>query len=197
MATVKNLEERLDDLSDELDGLKNQLAITTAKFDMNAVTLGAVQNHLASVSAQLATITVKLDTLTAQLRETNVRLDSVAAKLEGVVVDHAALKVRFDTNEEQGRRTRASVESLNEFKAKAENVFGFLRWIGASVALTMVGVIGAAVAVTNSVIRLDSNMQNQQKMFDQHQKTLDDINRQQKTLDDINRQLGEIRAKQK
>ena len=96
MATVKSLEERLDEFSEELDMLKAQLAGVTAKLEMLAGNFSNAQAQLATVSAQLAVIASKLEGVGDQLRATNARLDTTNAKLEGLLTSHAVIGARLE-----------------------------------------------------------------------------------------------------
>lgn len=88
--TVKSLEERIDDLADDMSGLKTQVAVLTAKLDI-------VASGLAAVQAQLQTVATQLATVVAALAATTARLDTVSAKLDTQANDYAAFKSKSET----------------------------------------------------------------------------------------------------
>ena len=177
MATVKSLEERLDEFTDEVAGVaakldtvvaggaatQTQLAVLTARVEALTEKFGAVQGQLATLAgalsatqAQIAVLTARLDALADALRATGVRLDGTTAKLDGVVAEHAALRSKSDTT------------------------LGLVKWVGAFVA----GVFLALLASGFTVVRAAGHVE---AAVEQHQKS----------LDEIRRELAEIRTKQK
>ena len=184
MATVKSLEERLDDFSEELDALKVQFGTVTSKLDTLAASVAAYNAQTSNVLTHLATIAARLDALSDAMKVTNGRLEGTNTRLDGLLARHAGLEAKFGETESRARETSAAVAAVSEshiaFKAKGENTFAFLRWVGGFAAVSLFGIIGSAWTVTNSMSRLDANIQQQQK-----------------TLDEIRRELGEIRSKQK
>lgn len=178
--TVKSLEERLDEFSEELvemgvrlDEIKSNqfgtqaaIAVLTTRIDTLRENLNASQAQLATLAsslnatqAQIAVLTVRLDSLADQLRVTNVRLDAVMSKLDLIVTEHMALKAKTDTT------------------------LGLIKWVGAFSAGAILMFFGTGVGMIRTASSLETNVLQQQKSLDQ----------QQRSLDEIKQQLSELR----
>ena len=170
MATVKSLEERLDDFAEEFGEVKSQLAATVTELSAVVRNQATTQAQLATLTSQLATVVnnqgatqaqfavvlVKFDALVDSLKAMNTRIDGVTGKLEAMTTDYTA------------------------FKAKADTTFAITRRVGAFVAGVFFSVLVGGFTVVRSAGSLEMSVQ-------QHQTS----------LDEVNKQLAEIRAKQK
>lgn len=154
MATVKSLEERIDDLADEFAGVKTQLSVLTTKVDLTANAVATGQAQQTALTNQLAVLAARFDALGDRLEGTNTRLDGIVGKLDGVVTEHTALK------------------------AKSDATLAIVRWIGGFTAGVVVMVILSGFTVARSAGRLEEAVQFHQKSLDQQQKTLDEIRRE-------------------
>jgi len=212
MATVKSLEERLDDFSEELSEVKAglgsvgsqvatlannqaaaqlQLAGFAVKLDGLADKLNATQaqiaaltSALATTQAQLAVLTAKLDSLAEDLRATNVRLDALTVKLDAVVTEHATLKARGEATETRARETADKVATVAESHGafRAKTETTFGM-------LRWAGAFAAATLVTVifaafAMIRAAGSLEA-------------NIQQQQKSIEEIKRDVADIRARQK
>lgn len=139
---MKSLDERIDDLADDMRDMKAQVA--------------ALNNGLSALQAQLAVLTARLESVTEELRRTNAKLDVVTARLDALAVDFAA------------------------FKARTENSFSLVRWVGVFMAGALLSMVGGAVLIARSAGALEATVQQQQKV-----------------LEEIRRDVGELKLKVK
>lgn len=89
-ATVKSLEERIDDLADDFSSVKSQLSLVASMQNLMQAQLATVINGLNTTQAQLAVVVAKLDSTIDELRLTRGRLESIAS-------DYSAFKGKAET----------------------------------------------------------------------------------------------------
>lgn len=175
MATVKSLEERLDDFAEEFSDVKENLVTVVARLDAfvtaQAATQAATQAQLANLmSAQattqaqlasqanaqattqshLAVLTVRLETVTAELAKTNNRLETTTA--------------RIDTTND---RIDKFLVDFADFRGRAETVFTFLRWTGVTATGVLIAVVTAAFTLSSTITTIQNRLDTQQKTLDE------------------------------
>lgn len=181
--TVKSLEERIDDLADDVGGVKTQLAVLINNQSTTQAQLASVVSGLATTQAQLASVTARLEAVTDSLGKTIDRLDATNARLDTIVtkfderLDAAAAKTNVKIEAATTRmetRFEALTAKIDEqatqgaaFRAKTDTLFSITKWIGAFAATALLTVIVSAFSVVRSAGNLESRIDQQQKVLDE------------------------------
>lgn len=142
MATVKSLEERIDDMADDMSAVKIQLGSLVSSQATIQAQLASLVNSLNATQTQLSVAIVRLDMVISELNKTNGRIDTVTVRLDGLVTDFAA------------------------FRAKTDNSFGVARWAVVFAASVLITVIGSGFWIAREAGRLENRVEHQQKTLD-------------------------------
>ncbi len=151
--TVRSLDERIDGMASDLEGLSHQIAANQ----------NATENQLALMGA-------KLDAVIDQLKATNARLDKTIDKLDALNTDHTAVKTRQEMTENRVQDTAIKVDAIMVEFGEFRTTMRLMRWIGGFAAAALVTVIIMAFAVARSIGHMDATLE-------VHSKTLDEIKR--------------------
>ena len=89
-ATVKSLEDRIDEMAEDISSVKSQLSLMASVQNSMQVQLATVINGLNTTQAQLAVVVAKLDSTIDELKLTRGKLESIAA-------DYSAFKGKAET----------------------------------------------------------------------------------------------------
>ncbi len=90
MATVKSLEDRIDEMSTDMSRLSTSIAVLTSKMDATQVQLSLAVNAIQTTQVQLSMLATKLDIVVE-------RLSPVEKKLEVISSDYLGFKSKMDT----------------------------------------------------------------------------------------------------
>jgi phage shock protein A len=156
MATVKSLEERIDDMADDLSAVKTQLAVVVSNQGTVQGQLAALTNAQTTTQTQLAVVIAKLDSTIDALKATSTRPDATVERLDRLIADHGAEKTRTDTT------------------------FGVLRWAGATSFALLVTIVFGAFSIARSAGSLETRVQDQQKTLDDVRRDVAEIRAKQK-----------------
>jgi peptidoglycan hydrolase CwlO-like protein len=151
MATVKSLEERIDDMADDLSAVKAQLGTLAVGQAAIQAQLASVVNGIGSLTAQLAVVTARLDSAVGDLNKTNARIDTVTTRIDGLATE------------------------LSAFRAKTETSFSTARWAVTFAAGVFITVLGSAFLIAREAGRLDSRVEQHQKSLDEVRKDMSEI----------------------
>lgn len=158
MATVKSLEERIDEMTDDVSDMKSMMAAQGVQISnlisgqaMLQAQIGALVNGLATIQSQLAITTARLDSAIDNLNHTNARLDGASQELKTLTRD------------------------FSEYRGRVETVIGTSKWFGAFVATVFVSVVATGFYVARSAGSLDATVQQQQKTLDEIKREVVDI----------------------
>ena len=142
-ATVKSLEERIDEMAEDFSSVKTRLAqVAEGQGHMQSLlaglasSMGQMQGQLATNQAQLAVVVARLDSTIEELRLTRSRLD-------GLLTNSAA------------------------FQSKAELSFAMIRWTAIFAAGLLVTWIASAFALVRTAGSWEATTQHHQKSIDE------------------------------
>lgn len=89
-ATVKSLEERIDEMAGDFASVQAQLGVIVGTQSTIQAQLASIASAFSTTQAQLAVVVARLDTTIDELKATRTRLDTIA-------VDYAAFKSKAET----------------------------------------------------------------------------------------------------
>jgi hypothetical protein len=142
-ATVKSLEERIDEMAESFSTMRMQLGIMLGNQSSTQVQLASILNNEATAQAQSAVLVAKLDNVLDQLKLTNAKLEESIRLQDSLKTEHTALK------------------------AKTENTIGLLRWAGVTSVGVLLTVFLAAFSVVRAAGQLESKVDHHEKMLEE------------------------------
>jgi methyl-accepting chemotaxis protein len=149
--TVKSLEERIDDLAEDVVALKVQTGAIGAGLNTLQAQLASVVNGLSVLQAQLAAQSARLDAAIGELSRTNDRLDAAITKVDAHATEFSA------------------------FRGRTEHSFGVAKWAVTFAAGVFITVLGSALWVVRETDRLSGRVEQQQKVLDEIRRDVADV----------------------
>ena len=154
--TVRSLEDRIDGMASDLEGLSRQMTL------------------------QMALMNAKLDAVIDQLKATNARLDKTIDKLDNLQTDHAAVKTRQEMTEKRVQDNTNRLDAFSVEFGEFRMSMRFLRWIGVVAVGTLVTVIFSAFTVARTIGHMDANIEVHAKTLDEIKRDVIEIRNKQK-----------------
>lgn len=183
--TTKSLEERIDDMAEDMSEVKIQLATQGAQVAHQGVQLATQSGQLTHVGTQLASQSEQLASHSTQLAAIASQIAMIQSQIGALVGNMAALQAqlavavaRLDANNENLNRTNARLDSaalamqaltsdFSEFRGRVDAVINTTKWFGAFAATVLVSVIASGFYIARSAGSLDATVQQQQKTLDE------------------------------
>jgi archaellum component FlaC len=147
-ATVKSLEERTEDIADELGNLLRSNAVISTKLELLSNSVNSLQSQTAvslngqnAMHSQMAVQTVKLEQVTNKLMQ-------IETRLEDVTRDHLM------------------------FKSTSSTTLALVKWVGVFSAGVAFTIIMSAFYVARSAGSLETDMKHQQNILGEIKKEI-------------------------
>lgn len=194
--TTKNLEERIDDMAEDMSEVKIQLATQGAQVAHQGVQLATQSamltqhgSQLNGLSEQLGRQSTQIDALTAQLSMIQNQIGALVNNMATLQAQLAVAVARLESNNDNLSRMNGRLENVAievsaaskdflDHRGRVEGVIGMSKWFGAFVATVFVSVVATGFYIARSAGSLDAT-----------------VLQQQKTLDEIKREVVDIRGK--
>ncbi len=194
--TTKSLEERIDDIAEDMSSIKVQLGTHGTQIAHQGVQLATQSaqlthqgSQLASQSELLASQSTQLAAINSQMAMTQSQIGALVGNMATLQAQLAGAVARLDVVTEDLRRTNARLDlvvqemqasrrEFTEFRGRVDAVINTTKWFGAFAATVFVSVVASGFYIARSAGSLDATVQQQQI-----------------TLAEIKHDLGELRRK--
>jgi chromosome segregation ATPase len=166
MATVKNLEERTFEMSEDIAIIRSTVAVLASKMD-------AMQGQLASALVAIQANQTHIALLLQKSDATATRLDQVEARLVAKVEQgEQKLDARIGQTDKQ---LEGLTTSYTAFEARGELTNKFLKWLGGLAAVAILALVGSAVTVARSAGHLEADVKALQESTAKMERDIADI----------------------
>jgi len=98
-ATVKSLEERIDEMAEDFSSVKAQLRVIAGSQNSMQSQLTGLGNGLTTMQAQLTTMQTQFATMQGQFASSQAQLAVIVARLDLTIEESKATRTRMDTME--------------------------------------------------------------------------------------------------
>jgi septation ring formation regulator EzrA len=156
MATVRSLEERIDEMSEDVTSISVRMDTVSSQIATMSAQLASIMSALGTTTAQLAVVTARFDGLATELNRVNTRSETAIERIEKLALDFTVFRAMTETIHAFARRT-------------------FIIFIG-----IVITVVGSLFWIAKEAGRYEGRYEQQQKLLQEIKLDLNDIKSKQK-----------------